>query len=148
VLQVFSLHDTRQLRALLARVGFAEATAEPRTKALALAPPTEFFWQYLHSTPFAAAAAEADKAALAALERDIAARWEPFTHDDGLMLEPRVVTASAPDNIEHRDLLSGAASAPSIDRAQNPPAKPTAHPAVRAPTGADLCVSAPPAKPP
>jgi hypothetical protein len=95
VQQVFSLHDTRQLQALLAGAGFAGATAQPRTKALALPPPADFLWQYLHSTPLAAAAAEAGEAARAALERDIAARWEPFTHDDGLMLELRVVTASA-----------------------------------------------------
>ena len=49
----------------------------------------------MHSTPLAAAAAEAGEAARGALERDIAARWEPFTHDDGLMLELAVVTASA-----------------------------------------------------
>jgi len=49
----------------------------------------------VHSTPLAAAAAEAGEAARAALERDIAARWEPFTHDGGLMLELGVITASA-----------------------------------------------------
>jgi hypothetical protein len=41
------------------------------------------------------AAAEAGEATRAALERDIAARWEPSGHDDGLTLELRVVTASA-----------------------------------------------------
>jgi ubiquinone/menaquinone biosynthesis C-methylase UbiE len=95
VQQVFSLHDTRQLQALLARAGFADATAEPRTKALALPPPAGFLWQYVHSTPLAAAVAEAGESARAALERDVAARWEPFTRGDGLMLELRVVTASA-----------------------------------------------------
>jgi hypothetical protein len=42
-----------------------------------------------------AAAAEAGETARAALERDIATRWEPFIHDDRLMLELRVVTAAA-----------------------------------------------------
>jgi hypothetical protein len=92
---MFSLHDARQLQALLARAGFAGATAEPRTKALPLPPPTDFLWQYVRSTPIAAAAAGADEAARTALERDIAARWEPFTHDCGLMLQLRVITASA-----------------------------------------------------
>ena len=71
------------------------ATVEPRTKALPLPPPADFLWQYVHSTPLAAAAAEAGEAARAALERGIAARWEPSTHGDGLMLELPVVTASA-----------------------------------------------------
>jgi len=49
----------------------------------------------VHSTPLAAAAAGAGEAARAALERDIVTRWKPFTHDDRLMLELRVVTAAA-----------------------------------------------------
>jgi ubiquinone/menaquinone biosynthesis C-methylase UbiE len=95
VQQVFSLHDTHELQALMTEAGFTQAAAEPGTKALALPPPAQFLWQYVRSTPLAAAAAEAGQAARAALERDIAARWEPFAHEDGLMLELRVVTASA-----------------------------------------------------
>jgi ubiquinone/menaquinone biosynthesis C-methylase UbiE len=95
VQQVFSLHDTQELQALMAQAGFTQATAEPDTKTLALPPPTAFLWQYVRSTPLAAAAAEAGEAARAALERDIATRWEPFAHGDGLTLELRVVTASA-----------------------------------------------------
>ena len=95
VQQVFSLHDTQQLQALMAQAGFTQATAEPDTKTLALPPAADFLWQYVHSTPLAAAAAKAGEAARAALERDIAARWEPFAHEDGLTLELRVVTASA-----------------------------------------------------
>ena len=95
VQQVFSLHDTRELQELLAQTGFARATAEPASVALALPPPAEFLWQYVHSTPLASAAAEAGEAARAALERDVVTRWEPFTHGDRLMLELRVVTAAA-----------------------------------------------------
>ena len=95
VQQVFSLHDTRQLQALMANAGFTRTVAEPVTKTLALPPPAEFLWQYVNSTPLAAAAAEAGEAARAALERDITAQWQPFTHNDRLMLELRVVTASA-----------------------------------------------------
>jgi ubiquinone/menaquinone biosynthesis C-methylase UbiE len=95
VQQVFSLHDTRQLQALMAEAGFTRTAAEPATKTLALPPPAEFLWQYVHSTPLAATAAEAGQAARAALERDITAQWQPFTHNDRLMLELRVVTASA-----------------------------------------------------
>jgi ubiquinone/menaquinone biosynthesis C-methylase UbiE len=95
VQQVFSLHDTQELKALMAQAGFTQATAEPDTKTLALPPAAAFLWQYVHSTPLAAAAAEAGQAARAVLERDIAARWEPFAHEDGLTLDLRVVTASA-----------------------------------------------------
>jgi ubiquinone/menaquinone biosynthesis C-methylase UbiE len=95
VQQVFSLHDTQELQALMAQAGFTQATAEPHTKTLALPPAADFLWQYVSGTPLAAAAAEAGEAARAALERDIAARWEPFAHEDRLTLELRVVTASA-----------------------------------------------------
>jgi ubiquinone/menaquinone biosynthesis C-methylase UbiE len=95
VQQVFSLHDTRHLQELLAQAGFARATAEPASVALALPPPAEFLWQYVHSTPLASAAAEAGEAARAALEHDVVTRWEPFTHGGRLMLELRVVTAAA-----------------------------------------------------
>jgi ubiquinone/menaquinone biosynthesis C-methylase UbiE len=95
VQQVFSLHDTQQLEALMAQAGFTQATAVADTKTLALPPAAAFLWQYVASTPLAAAAAEAGEAARAALERDIAARWQPFAHDDGLTLQLRVVTASA-----------------------------------------------------
>jgi hypothetical protein len=95
VQQVFSLHDTQELQALMAQAGFTQATAEPHTKTLALPPTADFLWQYVRSTPLAAAAAEAGEAARAALERDITTRWEPFAHEDRLTLELRVVTASA-----------------------------------------------------
>jgi SAM-dependent methyltransferase len=95
VQQVFSLHDTQELQALMVQAGFTQATAEPDTKTLALPPAAAFLWQYVRSTPLAAAAAEAGEAARTALERDIATRWEPFAHHDGLTLDLRVVTASA-----------------------------------------------------
>jgi ubiquinone/menaquinone biosynthesis C-methylase UbiE len=95
VQQVFSLYDTQELLAMLADAGFTGASAEPRTRALALPPPPDFLWQYVGSTPLAGAAAEAGEAARAALERDVAARWQTFAREDGLMLELRVVTASA-----------------------------------------------------
>jgi len=95
VQQVFSLHDTHKLQALMAQAGFTRATAEPHTKTLALPPAADFLWQYVRSTPLAAAAAEAGEAARAALERDITARWEPFAQGDRLTLELRVITASA-----------------------------------------------------
>lgn len=95
VQQVFSLHDTKQLQALMTQAGFTQATAESDTKTLALPTAAAFLWQYVASTPLAAAAAKAGAPARAALERDIAGRWEPFAHDNGLTLELRVVTGSA-----------------------------------------------------
>jgi ubiquinone/menaquinone biosynthesis C-methylase UbiE len=95
VRQVFSLHDTRELQTLLTEAGFSDADAEPTDKALVLPTSAEFLWQYVRSTPLAAAVAEASEAARAALERDVVARWEPFAHEDGLMLNLRIVTAAA-----------------------------------------------------
>ena len=80
---------------MVAQTGFTEANAEPYTKTLTLPSAADFLWQYLCSTPLAAAVAAAGEAAQAALERDIAERWQPFAHEDGLTLELRVVTASA-----------------------------------------------------
>jgi hypothetical protein len=95
VQQVFSLHDTQQLQSSMARAGFTQVSALPDIKTLALPPAAAFLWQYLASTPLAAAAAEAGEAARANLKRDIAARWERYAQEDGLTLELRVVTASA-----------------------------------------------------
>jgi hypothetical protein len=50
-------------------------------------PGRTFLWEYIHSTPLAAAVANLDSEARAALERDIAAGWLPFMERGGLVLE-------------------------------------------------------------
>ena len=92
---VFSLHDPRELRRLLDGAGFEDTSVRARTKSLRLAPPTEFLWQYVSSTPLAAAAAGLDEHDRASLERRVAAQWERFADDGALILELDVVTATA-----------------------------------------------------
>jgi DNA-binding CsgD family transcriptional regulator len=54
---------------------------------LRLPAPADFLWQYIHSTPIAAAAAEAGEANRSALERDVCAQWQDFMVDGSLSLE-------------------------------------------------------------
>jgi ubiquinone/menaquinone biosynthesis C-methylase UbiE len=92
---VFSLHDAGELRDLVSGVGFAEVEARSGTKTLRLPPPDKFLWQYVHSTPLAAAAAELDEPGRAELERDVVGRWQPFVDGGGLVLELGVTVAQA-----------------------------------------------------
>ena len=58
--------------------------------------PEEFLWQYVQSTPLAAAVAQADEESRAALERNVVAKWqEEFVEDGALMLQPGIVVATA-----------------------------------------------------
>ena len=95
VSKVFSLYETRELRRLLEDAGFDVASVSGRKKSLRLAPPVEFLWQYVSSTPLAPAVAGLDEHDRTSLERDVAAEWERFTDDGALVLELDVVTASA-----------------------------------------------------
>jgi ubiquinone/menaquinone biosynthesis C-methylase UbiE len=92
---VFSLHETREIRALVSDAGFADASVGARTRSLRLPPPTEFFRQYVSSTPLATAVAGFDEHDRAALERDVVAEWEKFTKGGALILELGVVTVAA-----------------------------------------------------
>jgi ubiquinone/menaquinone biosynthesis C-methylase UbiE len=92
---VFSLYDTRELRRLLEDAGFDVTSVRARRKSLRLAPPVEFLWQYVSSTPLAPAVTRLDQHDRTSLERDVAAEWERFTDHGALVLELNVVTASA-----------------------------------------------------
>jgi ubiquinone/menaquinone biosynthesis C-methylase UbiE len=95
VQQVFSLHDIRQVQDLFSNAGFRQVSVRRNTRTLRLPAPAEFLWQYVHSTPLAAALAQVDHGSRAALERDVVTHWEPFADDDGLMLQLGVVVATA-----------------------------------------------------
>ncbi|MGH7541616.1 MAG: methyltransferase domain-containing protein [Gemmatimonadota bacterium] len=71
---VFSLHDADELRALASDAGFDDVDVRSTPKDLHLPPPGDFLWQYVRSTPLAAAVAEIDEERRAALERDFTAR--------------------------------------------------------------------------
>jgi ubiquinone/menaquinone biosynthesis C-methylase UbiE len=92
---VFSLHDPGELRTLLNNAGLEVTSLGAHAKSLRLAPPTEFLWQYVASTPLAAAVAGLDEQARASLERDVTAQWKRFTNDAALGLDLDVVTATA-----------------------------------------------------
>jgi len=92
--QVFSLHDTTELQTLIAGAGFRNASTQVETKRLRLPAPREFFWQYVRSTPLAAAVAQVNDESRASLERDVVGKWQEFVDDSGMMIQVRIVVAS------------------------------------------------------
>lgn len=92
---VFSLHDTAELQNLMTGAGFGNVSVQADTKSLRLPSPKEFLWQYVYSTPLAAAVAQVNDERRGSLERDVVAEWQEFVKDHGLVLEVRVVVATA-----------------------------------------------------
>ena len=84
---VFSLYEPEELRGLMADAGFRRPDARAHTTTLHLPSPEEFLWQYVYSTPLAAAAADLDDHARTAVTRDVVASWGPFAQQDRLVLE-------------------------------------------------------------
>ena len=92
---VFSMHDVDELKELMRSAGFRKVEVEAKPNSLRLPAPADFLWQYIHSTPLAAAAAEAGEAERAALERDVCGQWQDFVVDGFLSLQVGMTTASA-----------------------------------------------------
>lgn len=92
---VFALHDTDEIAGLLRGAGFREIDVQAKPKTLHLPRPADFLWQYLYSTPLAAAVAQADEAACIALEREVCAQWQKFTRHDGMQIEVDMTTGIA-----------------------------------------------------
>lgn len=92
---VFSLHDTAEIQDLVSAAGFRDVSVQSDVKSLRLPAPEEFLWQYVHSTPLAGVVAQADEGRLGSLERDVVAKWQEFVEEDGLVLQARVVVATA-----------------------------------------------------
>jgi ubiquinone/menaquinone biosynthesis C-methylase UbiE len=95
VATVFSLHDVDELRGLLESGGFTDAHARSDSETLSAPAAEEFLWQYVYSTPIAAAVAGLDEDSRGAFEREVVAGWEPFAEGGGLLLEVDVTTATA-----------------------------------------------------
>jgi ubiquinone/menaquinone biosynthesis C-methylase UbiE len=91
---VFSLHDAREMTEFMTDAGFRDVQGRAHTKMLWLPAPETFLWQYVHSTPLAAAVAQLGGEDRAALARDVATQWQPFTRDGGLVLEQGVTVAT------------------------------------------------------
>ncbi len=93
--QVFSLHDTAELRKMMNDAGLRDVAVQAKTKTLRLPAPKDFLWQYVHSTPLVAVVAKATDEARAAMERDVVATWQGFEQDGVLTDDVRIVVASA-----------------------------------------------------
>jgi len=93
--QVFSLHDSAEIRDLLREAGFQDASVRAETRSLSLPAPADFLWQYVNSTPLAGAVAPLDDERRAALENDVVVQWQEFVKDGALQLQVRVVVAEA-----------------------------------------------------
>ncbi len=92
---VFSLHDTEELQNLVNGAGFRDVSVQADIKSLRLPAPEEFLWQYVHSTPLAGAVAQVNDERRSSLERDLVAKWQDFVKDGALVLQVRVVVATA-----------------------------------------------------
>lgn len=92
---VFSLHDPVELGHLFAAAGLQNAQIETHRATLRLPAPEAFLWQYVSSTPLAEQVAQADDASRAAVARDVAAAWEPYTDGDASLIAVPIVTATA-----------------------------------------------------
>jgi ubiquinone/menaquinone biosynthesis C-methylase UbiE len=92
---VFSLHDTAEIQNLVSGADFHDVSVQSDTKPLRLPAPEEFLWQYVHSTPLAGAVAQVDDERRGSLERDVVAKWQKFVKDRALVLQVRVVVATA-----------------------------------------------------
>jgi ubiquinone/menaquinone biosynthesis C-methylase UbiE len=93
--RVFSLHDTAEIEDLVSGAGFHDVSVESDTKVLRLPEPQAFLWQYVHSTPLAAAVARVDDERRGLLEHDVVAQWQEFVKDGALVFHVRMVEVAA-----------------------------------------------------
>lgn len=92
---VFSVHDPADVRSMLGEAGFTDIEVDYGPMLLRVAPPADFVWQYVNSTPLAAAAAHLDEGERVALEQAVVQRCEPFTDRGSLVMEPQILVATA-----------------------------------------------------
>jgi ubiquinone/menaquinone biosynthesis C-methylase UbiE len=92
---VFSLHDPDEARNLMQGAGFDYVDVETTIVPLRVDPPADFFWQYVQSTPLAAAAADLSELERAALETEVVERCEPFVENGRSILEPGLLITTA-----------------------------------------------------
>ena len=92
---VFALSEEGELEGALQAAGFRQVHAQAEIREFDLPAPRDFLWQYVGSTPLAAAVAEADEEARSALEREVVGGWQDFRSGDGMRYRQRIVTATA-----------------------------------------------------
>jgi len=91
---VFSLHDAVEAQTLMETAGFDAVEVETASVPLRVAPPADFLWQYVRSTPLAAAVADLDERARVALEAEVAERSAPFVDGDASVMDTRLLTVT------------------------------------------------------
>jgi ubiquinone/menaquinone biosynthesis C-methylase UbiE len=92
---VFSMHEANELRDLFEKTGFRDIKIDAKPKRLIVSPSREFLWQYIHSTPLAQQATNADEQARRDLERDVCGKWEEFVVGDGIQFDVGMTTVCA-----------------------------------------------------
>jgi ubiquinone/menaquinone biosynthesis C-methylase UbiE len=92
---VFSLNEARELDQLLHDAGFSDVRVRVDVKQPRLPGPRDFFWQYVDSTPMAAALRALDEERRSALERDVVQRWQPWTSGEGLTYSQPILVGAA-----------------------------------------------------
>lgn len=92
---VFAFHDPAEARWLMEGAGFDPVSTETVTLPMRVDPPAEFFWQYVNSTPLAAATAELGDRERAALEADVVERCLPFVDDGRSILDTDLLITAA-----------------------------------------------------
>ena len=92
---VFSLHEPQELEKLTSGAGFRDAEIRSKALILTFPGPAEYLWQYVHSTPLAAAIAQIDDVGRAALERDVVAGLRSFVKDGAVAFDVKVVLTTA-----------------------------------------------------
>ena len=94
VRQVFSLGDL-QLEELLNDAGFVDVSVTATDRVLRLPAPDHFLWQYVTSTPLGAIFANLDHTKRREFARAVMEEWRPFVKRGSLVLDLRLVLASA-----------------------------------------------------
>ena len=92
---VFSLHDVADITKLMRDAGFREVDVQAKPKPLRLPAPSDFLWQYVHSTPLVEHVFKAGGDQRAALEQEVCKRWQSLVSDGGLPVEVGMTTAAA-----------------------------------------------------
>ena len=80
---------------LLNGSGFDAVDASTIMKTLRLPAAEDFLWQYVHSTPLGAPAAQLDDERRTEFEREVIAGWQPYTEAGSLRLRLGVTVATA-----------------------------------------------------
>ena len=91
---VFALSDAGEARTLMETASFDRIDVQTTSVTLRVAPPADFFWQYVQSTPLSVAAADLDEQARSALEVEVVERCAPFVDGDGSVMEPGLLIAT------------------------------------------------------